>query len=358
MKPAQEVSILRSMDGVYIDTDLGVAGTVWPIGTPGYPVDNFTDAIAIAIVRNLKMLYLANPNDSIILDTDVVGYTIIGCTKNWNTAYLNPNGHSLKDSTVYNCAIMNGNIDNGVAAAYTELQNCVLDFDIAAGTVYARNCEIWDVGVPSANSEFNGYECFGDYIVAPVISGFGGGQVDLVAFRGYCEFYTFNVGTLYLDLAGATVFLDDDVTHVQISGRGKCLWTNFYTSNPYDFGTDCLWPEKDVSINAIVASETDFLNLSDGFGATVNKNFYIEDLVLKCADPGANTVNVKLYKLVNGVKTNIKTFAITAANFANYFTMMDMFGVPRLAGDVIQITVQATAGGPYAVTGEYCYKTN
>jgi hypothetical protein len=32
---------------------------------------------------------------------------------------------------------------------------------------------------------------------------------------------------------------------------------------------------------------------------------------------------------------------------------MDMFGLPHLAGDVLQVTVQASAGGPYAVTGQY-----
>jgi hypothetical protein len=105
-----------------------------------------------------------------------------------------------------------------------------------------------------------------------------------------------------------------------------------------------------VTIDAINASETNFLNL-----AVANYHYNVNDLVLKCADPGANTVNVKLYKLVNGALTNIKTFAITTVNFATYWTLMDMFGVPDLSGDNIKITVQATAGGPYAVLGSVSY---
>ncbi len=36
---------------VYIDYENGVAGTKWPIGTPNFPVNNWTDAQMI-MVRN------------------------------------------------------------------------------------------------------------------------------------------------------------------------------------------------------------------------------------------------------------------------------------------------------------------
>lgn len=110
--------------------------------------------------------------------------------------------------------------------------------------------------------------------------------------------------------------------------------------------------EVPVNITAIVASETNFLNLS-----TNGVHYAIDDLVLKCANPGANTVNVRLYKLVNAVLTNTQTFAITAANFGTYFDINTMFGLKSLAGDNIGITVQATAGGPYAVTGSYAHRS-
>jgi hypothetical protein len=111
--------------------------------------------------------------------------------------------------------------------------------------------------------------------------------------------------------------------------------------------------EVAINVNAINASETDVLNLS-----TAGKYYEVKDMVLKCADPGANTVNVKLYKLVNGSLTAIKTFAITTANYATYFRLQDMFTNPVIVGDNIKITVQATAGGPYAVTGSYTYGSN
>ena len=103
-----------------------------------------------------------------------------------------------------------------------------------------------------------------------------------------------------------------------------------------------------VNITAIVAAETDVLNL-----AAANTRYVVRSLRLKCADPGANTVTVRLYELVNDGFINVDSFAIVAANFATYHSMMDMWGLPHLAGDRLQVTVQASAGGPYAVTGQY-----
>jgi len=109
-----------------------------------------------------------------------------------------------------------------------------------------------------------------------------------------------------------------------------------------------------VNITAIAASETDVLNL-----AVANTRYIVRSLRLKCADPGANTVTVRLYELVNDVLTEVDSFDIDAANFATYHSLMDMFGLPQLAGDSLKVTVQASAGGPYAVTGQYGHaKTN
>jgi len=107
-----------------------------------------------------------------------------------------------------------------------------------------------------------------------------------------------------------------------------------------------------VNINAIAGAETDVFDLN--VAAT---RYLVRSLRLKCADPGANTVTVRLRELVNNVATVVATFDITAANFANYFSLMDMFGVPYLAGDDLQITVEASGGGPFAITGQYSHAT-
>ncbi len=109
-------------------------------------------------------------------------------------------------------------------------------------------------------------------------------------------------------------------------------------------------PDTAVTINAIAANEVDVLNL-----ATPNTRYVVRSLRLKCANPGANTCTVRLYELVNNALTQVDSFDIIAANFATFHSLMDMFGMPHLAGDQLQITVQMSAGGAVAVTGQYSH---
>ena len=59
------------------------------------------------------------------------------------------------------------------------------------------------------------------------------------------------------------------------------------------------------------------------------------------------------------MSTTVDTFAVTTANFATYFSLMDMFGQPQIAGDSIIVTTQNSAVAIVAVTGQFSYaKTN
>ena len=115
-------------------------------------------------------------------------------------------------------------------------------------------------------------------------------------------------------------------------------------------GTFLEQADTPVTINAIAASETDVLDLS-----VADTRYIVRNLRLKSADPGANTVTVRLRELVNDVSTIVDTFTIDTDNFGTYHSLMDMFGVPDLTGDDIHVTVQASAGGPYAITGQYSH---
>ncbi|GAI99443.1 unnamed protein product, partial [marine sediment metagenome] len=77
-----------------------------------------------------------------------------------------------------------------------------------------------------------------------------------------------------------------------------------------------------VNINAVNTGETDVLHL-----AVANTRYIIRSLRLKCVDPGAETVTVRLYELVNDVLSEVDSFDITNANFATYHSVTDMFGL-------------------------------
>jgi hypothetical protein len=104
-----------------------------------------------------------------------------------------------------------------------------------------------------------------------------------------------------------------------------------------------------VTINSIAATPTTVLDLS-----VASTNYIVRDLRIKCVDPGANTVTVALSQLVNNVLTQVDTFVITTDNYTYDFSLMDLFGIPHIAGGNIKITVESSAG-TYAITGQYAW---
>lgn len=111
-------------------------------------------------------------------------------------------------------------------------------------------------------------------------------------------------------------------------------------------------PDTAVNINAIAAGETNVLNL-----AAVGTRYIVRSLRLKCADPGAETCTVRLYEFINDVLTVVDTFAIDAINWATAHSLMDMWGLPHLAGDNLKVTVQMSGGPAVAVTGQYSWSS-
>lgn len=87
---------------------------------------------------------------------------------------------------------------------------------------------------------------------------------------------------------------------------------------------------------------------------TADTRYLVRSLRLKAADPGANTITITLYELINDAQTAVDTFAITTGNYTTYFSLYDMFGVQQLAGDKIWINAQTDAGS-YAITGQCSY---
>ncbi len=156
--------------------------------------------------------------------------------------------------------------------------------------------------------------------------------------------------------AGAFLWIYDTVAEDWVKAKGAADGT-FYTYDAELAGSTGVFHEQAdvaVTINAINASETDVFDLN-----VADTRYIVRSLRLKCADPGANTVTVKLYELVNDVSIAVDSFTIDTDNFGTYHSLMDMFGLPHLAGDDLQVTMQASAGGPYAVTGQYSHsKTN
>lgn len=88
--------------------------------------------------------------------------------------------------------------------------------------------------------------------------------------------------------------------------------------------------------------------------------YIIRDMRMKlAADPGINTVTISLETLINDTPTVVDTFVIDTANWGTYFSLMDAFGVPHIAGDDIHIYATYSVAGPITLSGQYSMaKTN
>lgn len=126
-----DIAIVRFRDEVLIDASVGSAGTAYPLGTPGDPVNNFADALAIAQARDIFTFRVRN----VLTITDTaVGYNFRG---------LGDSGGSFN-------ALINLNGQNVGGSSF---ENCVLQGDAAGSAIFAVDCA---VGGASALTDFSG----------------------------------------------------------------------------------------------------------------------------------------------------------------------------------------------------------
>ena len=83
-----------SFNTVWIDTESGMAGTTFPVGTQSSPVDNILDAYAIATARNIHAF---NIRGSITLNTDYVGWRFKGLSS-LQKDIIDIDGYDISDS--------------------------------------------------------------------------------------------------------------------------------------------------------------------------------------------------------------------------------------------------------------------
>ena len=109
------IALNRSdLSGVYFNATTGVAGTAYPIGTTTVPVNNITDALAIAATRKLVKIYIENmPFGGVDLTQDIAAaqaVEFIGIGQ--DLSGIDINGH-----TVNNCIFRNMYVNSEAAGS-------------------------------------------------------------------------------------------------------------------------------------------------------------------------------------------------------------------------------------------------
>jgi hypothetical protein len=351
-------------DGIYVDSVNGDTIANGAQGTPGNPVKTIADAITLAQSKILSKIYLKDValGAGYALSASLTeGYEFIGDSEYFSIGF-DFNSFDSFNSVFRNLTLKGDMVDTD----YITASNCtVVTLNLGNGTF--NNCEIVSIGLYGFilnHCTFDENDFAVNTIDCSNMNPSGAGELHIdggtVRISGLI---TANSIINIFCTGGAMVHIKASCTDGYITVHGDCTILNEGTSKLRDFTNN---PKKETAVNitAINASETSVFDLAPVTDIISAVNIYrnfrytVDKLRLKCADPGVNTVTVRLYELINSVLTQVDSFDITTANYATYFSMMDMFGVNHLSGDNLKITVQTSAGGPYVVTGSYVYRSS
>lgn len=141
---------ITTEDGVYVDDTYGVAGTTYPIGTAGTPVDNLADALTIATARNLRKIYIKGWHT---LNSSISGLEFIGISE-----YEARDGLDFNAQDVDFCLFRRMYIDGGTSTAClaNTFDKCDL-YDMILGPSGFYDCFI-DTSINPHSHHF--YDCY------------------------------------------------------------------------------------------------------------------------------------------------------------------------------------------------------
>jgi len=381
---------------VQTDVDAIIVGTI----TNAAGADVATDVVAVKAVA-----------DAIV--EDITSAVDEPPTTNSLQDILHKDGSYTYDNTTDSLEAIRDNIDTLNAADQVDLDAIIVGTitnatgaDVATDVVGIKS-EIDDgtYGLSALKTLIDGYDTTTqtdlDAIIAGVITNAAGADVatDVVAVKAELDNATYGLSAIQSDISTGSLEIEADAgttstniidaasltqatndwwkgaTIVSLNGQNQGQArpivsfdaatdsVDVYPAflNTPDAGDDFLvissWrphgldqqPSVAVSTNANIAA-VDIFDLN-----TTGLTYLINNVRIKSADPGANTVTITLYELINDSSVAVDTFDITTANYGTYFSLYDMFSVNQLAGDDIQITVSCDADGNHAITGQYQY---
>lgn len=334
-------------DYVYVNQTLGIPGTAWPAGSAAFPSNNLTDAIVIANNKATRKIHFVGTNT---LDQAMLGWLFAGDSPTYD--HVNLNGFDVTGSTFKWLNVY------GATAGMLYAQNCIMGANLPNSIIC--NGHIYD-------SPILGIEIPTGFIVITWKCAFGntiditGGQLYIIDGVGDLDINSMNGAAPLLNVlrGDSDVLLEAACVSgmAYVTGNNHRITNNSVGTVLFEY-TD--YPRGDVAINALVTTgvETPLVTLPalpDPYGYVPRME--ISKLRIKATDPGINVITVRLYELINGVLTVVDDFQINAGNWNTYFNLMDLFNLNEIRGSQIMVTAEASAVGPYTITGSYMYKS-
>jgi len=207
------LDLTQLLQGVYIDTISGSAGTEEGIGTPTMPVNNIVDAYTIAVRDNLRRYYLRG---TITLDRDYSEWSFEGQAA--ERASIIDLGNQNVDKTKFTNSQLSGSILSGSI----EAEDCGIAILTAIAGVF-RGCGFLSTFTIQASGTAVFADCFSEIAgtVSPICNTNGAASISFRNYSGGLELInTVNPSLISIDLDPGTLTLGPTNTGGTVLVRG------------------------------------------------------------------------------------------------------------------------------------------
>lgn len=177
-------------DAVAIDTVNGAAGTLFPLGTPGAPVDNLADALTIATARGLRKFVLAG---SITLGAALNNWRVEGIAGNNLVSIVNLGGFDVAGTEFKNVAL------SGTSIGFFTGEGCEFFGTLNGIQGIFERCTLLGTVTPAADQDLWLLSCYSGVagLSTPTLNltnMAAGGSVSVRAYSGGLNVTNCNVG--------------------------------------------------------------------------------------------------------------------------------------------------------------------
>lgn len=218
---ARDLQHMSFHGGVHLDIINGTSGVSYPRGTQREPVDNLTDAKAIAATNNFATIFILG--DFNFISTDILtGFVVVG--ESIDLSAVDIDVDAVVNTCEFSRMTLTGTIDND-----TVVSDCLVDgLDLRNGTVV--RCQLKGTIAISGTADLQFINCASAVIgtATPVID--MGGDGPALGVRGYNGGLALRnktgSGSVSIDLTSGQVIVEDTVTTGTILLRGVGKWTN------------------------------------------------------------------------------------------------------------------------------------
>jgi hypothetical protein len=286
LQELEDIRYASFRDQVTVDAINGTAGTAYPAGTGRQPVNNLTDAKAIAAERGFAQLRIIGDFNFISTDT-LTGFRVVGDGTNRSAIDFHV------DAVLDNCSIIGATI-TGILDNDCRVQDCVIDgCDLRSGKIL----DSWlkgtiSVGGTPSQIDITNCQSFVAGTATPILDMTG--LVSPFSLRGYNGGIELrnktNADPISLDIHSGQIILDSTVTTGTIVCRG--------VGKLIDNSVGATVVDELVSGLRQVTMDTRLFDLFQNFGLDI-----ANPLVLTSVSQVAGGVNISITEAPAGTVT-------------------------------------------------------